>query len=113
MVLFVLVCLTIEVIDMNKNKIIALIGGVVLVISLLSGIWAIDDRYVSAAELQQVKKQIYLRLDTSDYQTLTEQYYKLKLLVEQHPNDPTLKRQFERVCKERDKVKERIDDLLR
>jgi FtsZ-interacting cell division protein ZipA len=97
----------------KKNKILAIIGGMVLVISLMTGLWAIDDRYVSAEELQQVKKQIYLRLDTSDYQTLTEQYYKLKLLVEQHPNDPTLREQFERVCKEREKVKERIDTLLR
>ena len=98
---------------MKKNKILAVIGGMVLIISLMTGLWAIDDRYVSASELQQVKKQIYLRLDTSDYQTLTEQYYKLKLLVEQHPNDATLREQFERVCKERDRVKERIDNLLR
>ena len=98
---------------MKKNKILAVIGGMVLIISLLSGIWAIDDRYVSADELRQAKKEIYLRLDTAEYQTLTEQYYKLKLLVEQHPNDVTLREQFKRISKEREKVKERIDKSLR
>lgn len=98
---------------MKKNRITAIVGGIVLIISLLSGVWLVDDRYVSASELQQTKKQIYLRLDTSEYQTLTEQYYKFKALVEQHPDDIALKQQFEKICKERDKVKNRIDKSLK
>ena len=98
---------------MKKNKILAIVGGIVAVISLFSGVWLIDDRYVSASELKQVKKEIYLRLDTSEYQMLTEQYYKLKLLIKQHPEDGILREQFEQVCKDRARIKKSIDNALR
>ena len=98
---------------MKKNKVLAIIGGIVAVISLFSGVWLIDDRYVSASELKQVKKEIYLRLDTSEYQMLTEQYYKLKLLIKQHPEDEILREQFEQVCKDRARIKKSIDKALR
>ena len=98
---------------MKKNRLTAIIGGMVLIISLLSGVWLVDDRYVSATELQQAKKQIYLRLDTSEYRILTEQYYKFKMLVGQHPDDVVLRQQFKKICEERESVKKRIDESLR
>jgi len=88
-------------------------GTIVLVISLITGVWLIDDRYISASELTQAKNQIYLKMDTAEYRYLTEQYYKFKELLKKDPNDTDLKQQFEEIKKEREEVKRKIDKLLR
>jgi FtsZ-interacting cell division protein ZipA len=95
------------------KKILSIVGAVVLVISLITGVWLVDDRYVSAGELRKTKQEIFLKLDTAEYQAVTEQYYKFKSLSEHNPNDESLKRQVEKLEKERREVKERIDNALR
>ncbi len=40
------------------------LGSVALIITFITGIWFIDDRYVDAKEVQSIKEQIYLRIDT-------------------------------------------------
>lgn len=99
---------------MNK-KVLSIIGTVVLVISLLSGVWLVDDRYISAAELGKAAKQIHLRLDETEYRYLTEQYFRLKLLEAQSPAPVSeeIKKQVEEVEKQRKEVKEKIDATLR
>ena len=88
------------------------LGSVALIITFITGIWFIDDRYVDAKEVQSIKEQIYLRIDTNEYRELTKQYYELKKLVRENPDSEELKEQLKEIKKEREELKKRIDDKL-
>ncbi len=88
------------------------LGSAALIITFITGIWFIDDRYVDAKEVQSIKEQIYLRIDTYEYRELTKQYYELKKLVRENPDSEELKDQLEEVKKERAELKKRIDAKL-
>ena len=88
------------------------LGSVALIITFITGIWFIDDRYVDAKEVQSIKEQIYLRIDTNEYRELTKQYYELKKLVRENPESIELKEQLREVEKERAELKKSIDAKL-
>jgi len=88
------------------------LGSVVLIITFITGIWFIDDRYIDAKELNNQKEQINLRIDTYEYRELTKQYYELKKLVRENPDSQELKEQLKEVEKERAELKKRIDAKL-
>jgi len=88
------------------------LGSVALIITFITGIWFIDDRYVDAKEVQSIKEQIYLRIDTYEYRELTKQYYELKKLVRENPDSEELKEQLKEVEKERAELKKSIDAKL-
>ena len=93
-------------------KILKTLGGATLILTLITGIWLVDDRYVSAKDLKQVKEQIFLRMDINEYRELTKQYYELRKLVRENPNSVELKEQLEEVKKERAELKKKIDDKV-
>ncbi len=93
-------------------KVMKALGSAALVITFITGVWLIDDRYVDAKEQQTMKQQIYLRIDTYEYRELTKQYYELKKLVRENPNSEELVEQLEEVKLERAELKERIDNML-
>ena len=88
------------------------LGSAALIITFITGVWFIDDRYVDAKEVQSIKEQIYLRIDTNEYRELTKQYYELKKLVRENPESIELKEQLKEVEKERAELKKRIDAKL-
>jgi len=88
------------------------LGSAALVITFITGVWLIDDRYVDAKEQQTMKQQIYLRIDTYEYRELTKQYYELKKLLRENPDSEELVEQLEEVKLERAELKERIDNML-
>ena len=77
-------------------KILKTLGSAALIITFITGIWFIDDRYVDAKEVQSIKEQIYLRIDTNEYRELTKQYYELKKLVRENPDSEELKEQLKK-----------------
>ncbi len=93
-------------------RILRTLTSIVLIITFITGIWFIDDRYVDAKELKSQKEQIYLRIDTYEYRELTKQYYELKKLVRENPESIELKEQLKEVEKERAELKKKIDDKL-
>ncbi len=93
-------------------RILRILGSTALIITFITGIWFIDDRYVDAKEVQSIKEQIYLRIDTNEYRELTKQYYELKKLVRENPESIELKEQLKEVEKERAELKKRIDAKL-
>ena len=93
-------------------KILRILTSIVLIITFITGIWFIDDRYVDAKELKSQKEQINLRIDTYEYRELTKQYYELKKLVRENPDSQELKEQLKEVEKERAELKKRIDAKL-
>ena len=93
-------------------RILRILGSAALIITFITGIWFIDDRYVDAKEVQSIKEQIYLRIDTNEYRELTKQYYELKKLVRENPESIELKEQLREVEKERAELKKSIDTKL-
>ncbi len=93
-------------------RILRTLTSIVLIITFITGIWFIDDRYVDAKELKSQKEQIYLRIDTYEYRELTKQYYELKKLVRENPESIELKEQLKEVEKERAELKKKIDAKL-
>ncbi len=93
-------------------RILRTLTSIVLIITFITGIWFIDDRYVDAKELKSQKEQIYLRIDTYEYRELTKQYYELKKLVRENPESIELKEQLKEVEKERAELKKKIDSKL-
>ena len=92
--------------------ILRILGSAALILTLITGIWFVDDRYVNAKDLNNLKEQIYLRIDTNEYRELTKQYYELKKLVRENPDSQELKDQLKEVEKERAELKKRIDTKL-
>ena len=66
-------------------KILKTLASAGLILTFITGIWFIDDRYVDAKDLNNLKDQINLRIDTYEYRELTKQYYELKKLVRENP----------------------------
>jgi cell division protein FtsB len=93
-------------------RILRTLTSIVLIITFITGIWFIDDRYVDAKELKSQKEQIYLRIDTYEYRELTKQYYELKKLIRENPDSQELKDQLKEVEKERAELKKKIDSKL-
>jgi len=93
-------------------RILRTLTSIVLIITFITGIWFIDDRYVDAKELKSQKEQIYLRIDTYEYRELTKQYYELKKLIRENPESIELKEQLKEVEKERAELKKKIDAKL-
>ena len=93
-------------------RILRTLTSIVLIITFITGIWFIDDRYVDAKELKSQKEQIYLRIDTYEYRELTKQYYELKKLIRENPESIELKEQLKEVEKEREELKKKIDSKL-
>ena len=93
-------------------RILRILGSTALIITFITGVWFIDDRYVDAKEVQSIKEQIYLRIDTNEYRELTKQYYELKKLIRENPESIELKEQLKEVEKERAELKKKIDAKL-
>ena len=93
-------------------RILRILGSTALIITFITGVWFIDDRYVDAKEVQSIKEQIYLRIDTYEYRELTKQYYELKKLVRENPDSEELKEQLKEVEEERAELKKKIDAKL-
>jgi len=94
------------------RTIIRALGGAALILTLITGIWFIDDRYVDAKDLNNLKEQINLRIDTYEYRELTKQYYELKKLIRENPDSEELKDQLKEVEEERKEIRKRIDNKL-
>ena len=94
------------------RTIIRALGGTALILTLITGIWFIDDRYLDAKDLNNLKEQINLRIDTYEYRELTKQYYELKKLIRENPDSEELKDQLKEVEEERKDIRKRIDNKL-
>ena len=84
------------------------IGIAATLLSLVGGVWAIDDRYVDQVEivssLKSLDNAIQLRMDNlertqdlKELQAVTDEYYKIKRMMKMYPDDQELKEDFERV----------------
>jgi hypothetical protein len=105
-----------------KNNIKGIIGTIILVLSLVGGILALDDRYATCKDLakleqqniktfQEFKQQMDRDRLEQRYINLTDQALSLKILIKKYPKDEDLKEDYDRVIKEKEKVKEQLDKM--
>jgi len=97
---------------MENFSILKILGACGIIITFVFGVWFVDDRYISAEEMSQEKRKIYLKMNTSDYRAATKQFYEYQKLTEQNPDDINLKNSFEEIKTERSKLKDKVDLLL-
>ena len=83
------------------------IGSVATMLAMVAGIWAIDDRYVSAQEMQQSMSQIHLRIDVEKKRTLEREYYEFLKLVAQNPDNEDLKEHLQAINEEKEELEKR------
>ena len=110
-----------------KDNVWKTITTIVVIFSLIGGVWAFDDRYVSKeaveekleqqekiviATLQKFKQQIDYRWYQNLYNDLTVQMMQYKNLLRKNPNDELLKQEYKDIVDKRKKVKEILDKLL-
>lgn len=81
-----------------------------IILTFMFGIFIIDVCYISAEELNQEKKKIYLKMNISEYQT--KQYYECEKIMKENLIDKKLKEEFDEIKSERSKLKEKINSLL-
>ena len=88
------------------------IGSFATILAIVAGIWAIEDRYVNAQEMQQSISQVHLRIDVEKKRTLEREYYEFLRLVAQNPENADLKEHLQAIKEEKEDLEKRIDSRL-
>ena len=88
------------------------IGSFATVLAIVAGIWAIEDRYVNAQEMQQSISQVHLRIDVEKKRTLEREYYEFLKLVTLNPENADLKEHLQAINEEKEELEKRIDSRL-
>ena len=89
------------------------------ILTLVTGVWAVDDRYVDQKEAVQTLEQYNMQVQQqiSDQQKqfqmwelerLTEQYYQLKRLQRMYPDDTEIGQELNATQNRRDNLKEQL-----
>lgn len=102
---------------MEKMTIMKILGVIVILMSLIGGMWSLDSHYTSATEfasgLKQTKQEVYLQMDINLHRQLVIEEFRIRGLLSRDPNNADLKQQLDDVIKEKEKVKDDIDNALR
>ena len=88
------------------------IGSFATILAIVAGIWAIEDRYVNAQEMQQSISQVHLRIDVEKKRTLEREYYEFLKLVVQNPENEDLKEHLQAIKEEKEDLERKIDERL-
>lgn len=101
------------------QKAITIIG---VVVAMVAGVIALDDRYVSSKDLAQLEQKTVKTLDEfrrsqkfeyliQRYETLNDSWIRTRMLLKAHPDDRELQEDISRISQERDDVKRQLDVL--
>lgn len=117
---------------MDKINIKNIIGSIMVVLGLIAGVLAFDDRYASSSDLMSVDKKYDGRLKGTEmklvqtldkfvadskqekleqrYINLTDQAMQLKILKKKNPRDAELAEDYNRIEAERQEVKRKLEE---
>ena len=104
-----------------KNYIKGIIAAISIVLTIVGAIWAMEDRYASdkdvANSLQILDQRIQYQITDvkrtiiqKELSYITEQYYKLKKLAIDHPDDLELQLEFDELKVKREHLKDQLND---
>ena len=80
-----------------------------VVISLIGGVWAIDDRYIQKEVLEKAMSDVDLKFDLFRLENLRDQEIKYKMWMRESPNDQGLKDEYQTLIKREEQLKQKID----
>jgi hypothetical protein len=97
-----------------------IIGSVVLGISLITGVFTIDSRYATSADLKKTEATIVKTLEQFQinqerknleqrYVNITDRVYDYKALIKKNPNDAELKEDYQNLLKEKEAIKSKLE----
>jgi len=89
------------------------LGSIATILAIIVGLWAVDDRYVSAEEMNQSVSQIHLRIDIEKKRTLEKEYYEFLRLTSQNPDNADLQKHLEQIRIEKEELEKKIDEILK
>jgi hypothetical protein len=95
------------------------LGAVLLGLSVITAVFALDGRWVKQSELQAQEQKTVKTLEQFEQrqdrkyleqrqQTLSDQLMSQKQMMRKYPNDPEVKEDYEAIKEEREKVKEEL-----
>lgn len=109
---------------MTWKKIASIVGGVVLIISLITGIWAFDDRYAHSDDIKEIEQQTVdsfkdlkkqqteeinktrieileakLELYQEIKKTVDKDFEVYRKLLDENPNDESIRKMYEELLK--------------
>jgi hypothetical protein len=95
------------------------LGAVLLGLSVITAVFALDGRWVKQNELQAMEQKTVKTLEQFEQrqdrkyleqrqQTLSDQLMSQKQMMRKYPNDPEVKEDYEAIKQEREKVKEEL-----
>jgi hypothetical protein len=104
----------------NMSCVGRVLGAVLLGLSVITAVFALDGRWVKQNELQAMEQKTVKTLEQFEQrqdrkyleqrqQTLTDQMMTQRQLMKKYPNDPEVKEDYQAIKEERDKVKEEIN----
>ena len=96
-------------------------ASIVLGISLITGVIAVDSRYATSSDLKNTEIQMVQTIDKLQksmvrdrleqrFINLTDQYYQYKILLKKNPNDFEIKEDFQKIEIERMDVKRQLEE---
>jgi hypothetical protein len=119
----------------NKKTIISAASILTTLIVILGGLWAFEDRYAKSAEVKELETQVVQSLKQYNmqqmqmqqvyqykneyrfyqflYDKLGQDMMEIRRQMRRYPEDVVLKEDYHDVQQQRNKVKDKMDDLLR
>ena len=88
------------------------IGSFANILAIVSGIWAMEDRYVNAKEIQQSISLVHLRIDVENKCSFEREYQEFLKLVAQNPENEDLKEHLQAIKEEKEDLERKIDERL-
>lgn len=76
---------------------------------LFSAFFFMDDRYASAQDLDELKRDVDYRATMQRYESATDLYFQYKALSKKYPDDSELKEESKEIKSRRDELKEKLE----
>ena len=113
---------------MFTKKVMTMIGAILAVLSLIGGIWAIEEHYATnkgvddkiehvefqvAGAIQNIQTKTDYKFYQFMYDKLTQDMFFLRKQMRDNPSDSILKQDYKDVCDQRKEIKIKLEDLLK
>jgi outer membrane PBP1 activator LpoA protein len=107
--------------NLGNIKIINILKIVVVIVSIIGGVWAFEDRYQTKANANEVQQQTVKTIDQLQqkinydadvrlYDQLIQRKFLYKRLIKQNPNDQDLREEYQQILDAIKRVKERLEE---
>ena len=113
---------------MFTKKFMTILGVILAILSLVGGIWAIEDHYATnktvnnkiehveiqvAGAIQNIQMKTDYQFYQFMYDKLTQDMFVLRKQMRDNPSDQVLRQDYKDVCDQRKDIKSKLDQLMK